>query len=116
MVVGAIITVIGLSLIRVAAGLILGNDPEAGDYANIPDIALALTVIATIVLITRFVRGLLGQLAVMAGLVVGTVIVAVQGDLDFGAVGDASWVGLTQPFLFGAPEFPIAAVISMWST
>ena len=112
-VVGSIITVIGLSLISVAAGLILGNDPTSGDYANIPDIGLALLVVAVIVAVTRFVRGLLGQLAVMAGLVVGTVVAALMGDVDLGAVGDASWVGFTRPFLFGAPEFPIAAVVSM---
>lgn len=112
-VVGSIITVIGLSLIRVAAGLILGNDPESPDYANIPDIGLAMLVIVVIVGVTRFVRGLLGQLAVMAGLIVGTIVAAFMGDLDFGLVGDASWVGFTKPFLFGAPEFPIAAVISM---
>jgi xanthine permease len=112
-VVGSIITVIGLSLIRVAAGLILGNDPEAPDYANIPDIGLAMLVLLVIVGVTRFVRGMLGQLAVMLGLIAGTVVAALMGDLDLAAVGDASWVGFTQPFLFGAPEFPIAAVISM---
>ncbi len=112
-VVGSIITVIGLSLISVAAGLILGNDPTSKDYANIPDIGLAMLVLAVIVLITRFVRGLLGQLAVMAGLIVGTVVAGFMGELDFSKVGDASWAGFTRPFLFGAPHFEVAAIISM---
>lgn len=110
---GCIIVVIGLSLIRVAAGLILGQDATAPGYASVGNIALAAVVVLVIVLITRFVRGLLGQLAVIAGLVIGTVIVAFQGDLDFSSVGDAAWVGFSQPFYFGAPEFPIGAVVSM---
>lgn len=112
-VVGSVITVIGLSLISVAAGLILGNDETASDYASVPDIGLAVLVLVVIIAITRFVRGLLGQLAVMAGLVVGTVVAAFMGDLDFGKVGDAGWVGFTRPFLFGAPHFEIAPIISM---
>jgi uric acid transporter len=110
---GAVITIIGLSLIRVAAGLILGNDPTAPDYARPADLAVGLTVVLVIVLITRFVRGMVGQLAVMIGLVIGTAVVGVRGDLDFSTVGDASWLGLTAPFHFGAPRFPIAAVIAM---
>lgn len=110
---GVTITVIGLSLIGVAGGLIAGNDPTAEDYALPSHLGLAAAVVVTIVLVTRFVRGFLGQLAVLAGLAVGVVLAAPMGLIDFSAVGSASWVGLAQPFLFGAPEFPPAAVIAM---
>lgn len=110
---GAVITIIGLSLIDVAAGLILGNDSTADDYARPADLAIGLGVVLVIVLITRFVRGMLGQLAVMIGLVLGTAVVGIRGELDFSTVGQADWVGFTSPFHFGAPQFPIAAVIAM---
>ncbi|GAB6901093.1 nucleobase:cation symporter-2 family protein [Kineosporia succinea] len=110
---GTVITIIGLSVINVAAGLILGPDPAADDYAQPVNLAIGFGVVLVIVLVTRFVRGLLGQLAVMIGLVLGTAVVGVRGDLDFSSVGDADWVGFAAPFHFGAPEFPPAAVIAM---
>jgi len=110
---GTTITVIGLSLIRVAAGLIAGNDASAPDYAQPSHLALAFGVVLAIVLVTRFVRGFLGQLAVMVGLALGTLAAAPMGLLDFSSVGGADWVGVTRPFLFGAPEFPLAAVVAM---
>ena len=36
-----------------------------------------------------------------------------MGLTDFSSVGNADWVGLAAPFHFGAPQFPVAAVISM---
>src|SRR5215212_6400352 len=45
---GTTITVIGLSLIRVAAGLIAGNDASAPDYAQPSHLALAFAVVLAI--------------------------------------------------------------------
>lgn len=110
---GVVITVVGLSLIGVAAGLITGNDPEAADYASTTRLALAAGVILFIVLFARFVRGFAGQIGVLVSLVLGT-LVAIPLDLtDFSGVSGADWVGLAAPFHFGAPEFPPSAVISM---
>nr|QEO73672.1 hypothetical protein [uncultured bacterium] len=110
---GSVITVIGLSLIGVAAGLITGLDPAAADYASWPKLALAFGIILVIVLVGRFARGLLGQLGVLIGLVGGTVAAILLGMTDFSSVGGAAWLGIAQPFHFGPPQFPLAAVISM---
>ncbi|MGW0857895.1 nucleobase:cation symporter-2 family protein [Streptomyces sp. NPDC002690] len=110
---GVVITVIGLSLIGVAAGLITGNDPEAADHASATRLGLAAGVIVFIVLFARFVRGFAGQTGILIALIVGT-LVAIPLDLtDFSGVPDADWVGLAAPFHFGAPEFPVSAVVSM---
>ncbi|MEU1089626.1 nucleobase:cation symporter-2 family protein [Streptomyces sp. NPDC005892] len=110
---GVVITVIGLSLIGVAAGLITGNDPEAADHASGTRLGLAAGVIVFIVLFARFVRGFAGQMGILIALVLGTLI-AIPLDLtDFSGVSDADWVGLAAPFHFGAPEFPVSAVVSM---
>lgn len=110
---GTVITVIGLSLIGVAAGLIAGNDPTAKGYAAPSHLALAAGIVVLIVLVTRFTSGFLSQLGVLIGLVVGTVVAAAMGLTDFSSVGGADWFGLAAPFHFGAPHFPAAAVISM---
>ncbi|MFI5934439.1 nucleobase:cation symporter-2 family protein [Actinoplanes sp. NPDC051494] len=113
LVTGTVITVIGLSLIDAGAGLIAGNDESDPGYGNLSHLALAASIILLIVLINRFARGFLVSLAVLIGLVFGVVVAALMGLVDFSAVGDAGWFGLARPFYFGAPQFPVAAVISM---
>jgi NCS2 family nucleobase:cation symporter-2 len=110
---GTVITVIGLSLIGVAAGLIAGQDPTAKDYARPSHLALAGGIVLLIVLVQRLTRGFLAQLGVLIGLVAGTLVAVPMGLTDFSSVGGADWFGLASPFHFGAPHFPVAAVISM---
>ncbi|MFE5211688.1 nucleobase:cation symporter-2 family protein [Streptomyces sp. NPDC056600] len=110
---GSVITVIGLSLIGVAAGLIAGHDPTAKDYAAPSHLALAGGVVLLVILISRFTRGFLSQLGVLLGLVAGTLVAIPMGLTDFSIAADADWFGLAAPFHFGAPEFPVAAVISL---
>ncbi|MFE9428378.1 nucleobase:cation symporter-2 family protein [Kitasatospora sp. NPDC006697] len=110
---GSVITVIGLSLIGVAAGLIAGNDSTAKDYAAPSHLALAGGIVLLIVLVNRFTSGFLSQLGVLLGLIVGTLVAVPMGLTDFSSVDGADWFGLASPFHFGAPHFPVAAVISM---
>lgn len=110
---GSVITVIGLSLIGVAAGLIAGLDPTAKDYAAPSHLALAGGIILFIILVSRFTRGFLAQVGVLLGLVGGTLVAVPMGLTDFSSVGQAGWLGVSSPFHFGAPQFPVAAVISM---
>ncbi|WP_212998470.1 nucleobase:cation symporter-2 family protein [Winogradskya consettensis] len=113
LVTGTVITVIGLSLIDAGAGLIAGNDESDPGYGTLSHLALAAAIILLIVLINRFARGFLVSLAVLIGLVFGVIVASFMGLVDFSAVGDAGWFGLARPFYFGAPQFPVAAVISM---
>ncbi len=113
LVTGTVITVIGLSLIEAGAGLIAGNDATSPDYGNLSHLALAASIILLIVLINRFARGFFVSLAVLVGLVFGVIVAALMGLVDFSGVGAAGWFGLAQPFYFGAPHFPVAAVVSM---
>jgi uric acid transporter len=45
--------------------------------------------------------------------VVGAVLAAIIGKMEFGAVANAPWVGLTVPFQFGFPDFQIAPMLTM---
>ncbi|NYI04156.1 nucleobase:cation symporter-2 family protein [Allostreptomyces psammosilenae] len=110
---GTVVTVIGLSLIGVSGGLIVGNDPEAADYASPRNLALAAGIVVVIVAISRWGRGLVAQLAVLIGLVLGTLVALPMGLTDFSTVGDAAWIGLAAPFHFGPPEFHVAAIVAM---
>ena len=113
LVTGTVITIIGLSLISAATGLITGNDPTAPSFASPRDLGLAALVLLVIVLLTRFARGILAQLAVLGGLVIGTLIAFPMGMTNFSTVGKAGIVGISQPLRFGAPTFEASAIISM---
>jgi len=113
LVTGAVLTVVGLSLIGVSGGLIVGDDTESPDYGSPSNIGLAFLIIAIAVAILCLGRGIWSQLGVLLALVIGTVIAIFLGEYDLEAVGDASWFGVPQPFHFGAPEFPVTAVVAM---
>ncbi len=110
---GTAVTIIGLSLVGKAVTLIAGDDPADPGYAATDRLALAAGVVGLIVVLTRFARGLVAQLVVLIGLLAGTGAAALLGMTDFGSVGEADWLGAPDPFHFGAPEFPLAAVASM---
>lgn len=109
---GSVITIIGIALLPVAALDAIGGGahPEPGNARNL---AYGLGTLALIVLMQRFFRGFLATVAVLVGLVAGTLVAWALGDATFGAVADSSWVGVTTPFYFGWPKFSLAAIISM---
>lgn len=113
LVTGCVITIIGLSLIKVSADLIIGSDPQAPDYASVRYILLAFLVVLVIVLINRLFKGFVRNVAVLIGLAIGAIVSWFMGMADFSSVGEASWFGLSQPFLFGAPEFKLVPIVAM---
>jgi xanthine permease len=119
---GCVITIIGLSLFPVALRWIRGNPTvrdASGAVVENPDFGSALslllgviTLVATLV-IARFGRGTWSRLAVMLGLVLGTVVATLMGRVDWGRVGTGPVFQLPQPFLFGAPVLSIGVIVSM---
>lgn len=109
---GTVITVIGLALLPVAATDAVGG-ANAPDPGNPLYLGLALGTLAVIVLVQRLFRGFLATVAVLAGLVLGTLAAVPFGLVDLSAVGESDWVGVTTPFHFGWPQFSIAAILSM---
>ena len=108
---GVIITVIGLSLMPVAAGWIIGNVPTAADYASPSNIALAGFTLLVVLVLSKIQR--LSRLAILLGLVVGTVAAFAVGKGSTAGLASASPVALPSVFHFGAPTFAVGAVISM---
>ncbi|GGG12986.1 uracil-xanthine permease [Rhodococcoides trifolii] len=111
---GTVITIIGVALLPVAVNDAVTNpitheqDPTNGRW-----MAYAIGTLLIIVLIQRFFKGFMATIAVLLGLVIGSAVAFVLGDMNFDGTSEASWVGFTQPFLFGAPKFSVVAIISM---
>ncbi|MGV8872182.1 MAG: 2-oxo-4-hydroxy-4-carboxy-5-ureidoimidazoline decarboxylase [Rhodococcus sp. (in: high G+C Gram-positive bacteria)] len=111
---GTVITIIGVALLPVAVNDAVTNpatheqDPTNGRW-----MAYAIGTLLIIVLIQRFFKGFMATIAVLLGLVIGSAVAFLLGDMNFDGTSEASWVGFTQPFLFGAPKFSAIAIISM---
>ncbi len=56
------------------------------------------------------------RIAILVGLVAGSIAGAAMGMSDFSGLGDASWLALPLPFVFGAPTFTVAACAAMTVT
>ncbi|MDT0309512.1 nucleobase:cation symporter-2 family protein [Streptomyces sp. DSM 44917] len=113
LVTGSVLTVVGLSLIGVSGGLIVGNDPAAPDFARPLHIGLAALVVLIAVAFLLAGRGVWSQLGVLIALLAGTLLAIPMDLVHLDGVGEADWLGLPDPFHFGAPQFPIAAVVAM---
>src|ERR1700744_1250934 len=82
-VIGSVITVIGLSLLPVAAGWLGGGDPSAPDFGSFAPPGLGLGAMVLIVAIQRFGRGMIANLSVLLGLLGGTALAALVGQASF---------------------------------
>jgi uric acid transporter len=113
LVTGTIITVIGISLLPVAVRWSGGGNPAAATFAAPGIVALAAVVLCLVVAIQRLLSGYWAKLAVLLGLLGGTLLAIPFGLTDFSGVASAGWIGLTTPFYFGRPTFELASVLSM---
>ncbi|MFI5764196.1 nucleobase:cation symporter-2 family protein [Streptomyces sp. NPDC051563] len=110
---GTVITLIGLSLLPVAFNWAQGGNARAEDYGDVKYIGLAAVTLLITVVLRRVLRGFLKQISILLGLVAGTLIALPLGLADFSAVADADVIGFPTPFHFGAPQFTVAAIVSM---
>jgi OHCU decarboxylase len=110
---GSVITIIGIALLPVAAADAAGGAGPDLNPSSSKNLAYALGTLALIVAIQRIFRGFMATVAVLVGLVVGTLVAWLLGDASFSNVSTSGWFGLTTPFYFGWPKFSIAAIISM---
>ncbi|MDN5977055.1 uracil-xanthine permease family protein [Acidipropionibacterium jensenii] len=108
---GTIITAMGVSLLPVAAGWSMGPDPKAPDHGSLTNLGIALFALVVVLICSR-IRAL-SQVAVLVGIVVGTLFAWLLGRADFSQVSKGSVIALPHPFYFGAPVFEIGAILSM---
>ncbi|MFE2930898.1 MULTISPECIES: nucleobase:cation symporter-2 family protein [unclassified Streptomyces] len=110
---GTVITLIGVSLLPVAFNWSQGGNATAADYGSTTNITMAAVTLVIVLALRKLLRGFLQQIAILLGLIVGTLIAIPVGITDFGAIKDADLIGFPTPFHFGAPQFEIAAIVSM---
>ncbi len=109
---GAVVTVIGVTLIPVAINN-LGGGQGAADFGSLENISLGFGTLLFIILMYKFATGFIRSISILLGLLLGTVVAYFMGKVSFTAVVDASWLHLPHVFYFGTPTFNITAIITM---
>ncbi len=69
--------------------------------------------LASIILIAKFGRGFISNIAVLLGIIIGGTIAVALGMMNFDKVGEAAWFGMITPFHFGMPTFDLVMIITM---
>ena len=154
---GTIITIIGISLMRVGIGWAMGGPAPLAQSVDVPklvamvdgakataaaaaasgaapaalklpgpipmldnpnygaldNMAVAAFVLVAILLLVRYGRGFIANIAVLLGIVAGCVVAVAMGKMHFDKVAKAHWFDVVTPFAFGTPTFDPVMVLTM---
>src|SRR5207247_1701016 len=99
LVTGTIITVIGITLLRIGINW-AGGGVGAKNFGDPINLSLVALVLATILVINKLFTGFVANIAVLLGLIIGFAAAMALGMVDFAGVYDAGWVALVYPFRF----------------
>ncbi|MYV16188.1 nucleobase:cation symporter-2 family protein [Furfurilactobacillus milii] len=113
LVTGIVITVIGLTLIPIAFLNLGGGDVSAKTFGSPLNLGVGFLTVAVIIAANVWGRGFIRQIAVLIGLLVGTLTAGAFGMVSLKPVLQASWFHFPQPFYFGVPHFEISSILTM---
>jgi NCS2 family nucleobase:cation symporter-2 len=103
----------GSALPPVPAGLTVAASLPNPAYAPISGMLISAVVLASILLIARFGKGFVANIAVLLGIVIGGVLTAALGMMHFDKVGQAGWFAIIEPLRFGLPIFDPILIVTM---
>ncbi|MEW2359097.1 nucleobase:cation symporter-2 family protein [Spirillospora sp. NPDC029432] len=109
---GTVLTIMGLVLLPNAITDAAGG-AGAKDFGSWKHLGYAGGTLLFILVLYRLRRPFISSIAVLLGLVGGTLVSFALGDTDFGQVGESAWLGVTTPFHFGTPTFHIGPILAM---
>ncbi len=110
---GSLITIIGFTLIPVAFENLGGGDATAKNFGNLPALGIGFLTIAIILLISVFAKGFMKSVAILVGILAGTLLAGMFGMVSLKPVAEASWFHLPTLFYFGTPKFEWSSILTM---
>lgn len=110
---GTLITVIGLTLIPVAVQNMGGGTSTAKDFGDPKNLIAGFATIIIILAVEILAKGFIKSIAVLIGLIAGTLIASCMGMVSLNPVGQAAWFHLPQVFYFGVPHFEWSSCLTM---
>lgn len=112
-VVGSLITAIGISLLPVAVMWMSGAQQMGAQPVSGKAMLLAFATLLVVLVVMRLGRGLLARSAVLVGLLVGSLLAFALGSFDTQGIGENAWFAVVLPFAFGPPVFEWPAIAAM---
>ena len=96
--------------IKLPGPIPMTNNPN---YGALDNMALSGLVLVAILLLVKYGRGFIANIAVLLGIVVGCAVAVAMGKMNFDKVAKANWFDVVTPFAFGMPTFDIVMVLTM---
>ncbi|HCW7263478.1 TPA: purine permease [Staphylococcus aureus] len=107
---GSVVTIIGINLMPVAMNYLAGGQ-GAKDYGDVKNILLGLMTLIIILVLQRFTTGFIKSIAILIGLVLGTIGAGLLGMVDINQVNHAGWLGIPVPFRFSGFSFDVTSTL-----
>lgn len=82
-------------------------------YADLTGVGISAVVLLSILLIARFGRGFFANISVLMGILIGGVLSASMGLMNFSKVREADWFTLVLPFEIAYPVFDPILILTM---
>ena len=111
---GIVVTLIGLSLIKVGITACGGGEAAkaAGTFGSIEYVGLAALVLALIIFFNRSSNHYLRMSSIVIGLAIGYVVSWAMGMVDFSDIPDFGNLNVPIPFKYGV-SFDLSAIVSL---
>lgn len=109
---GSVVTVIGVTLIPVAMNNLAGGQGSS-NFGAMENVLLGFGTLLFILAIFRFFNGFIRSIAILLGILAGTLAASFMGMVDFSAVKEASWFHLPKLFFIETPEFHVMPIVTM---
>ncbi|MDY4279930.1 MAG: nucleobase:cation symporter-2 family protein [[Pasteurella] mairii] len=109
---GAVVMMIGLSLIPVAVDWFAGGQRGDANYASPENLMMASFVLVIVVALVQWGKGIFSAAAIVIGMMTGYVVALALGWVSFEGVKNAQVFAVPQPLHFGL-AFPISGIIGM---
>lgn len=104
---GSVVLTVGICI---GATAFNNFNPKSPDV--LIELGIGIMVIAVIIILNFFGKGLLKQCCILCGMIVGYIVAAALGMVDFSAIGKAAWFSPVKPFEWGV-SFNIGAILTI---
>lgn len=109
---GIVVTLIGMSLIKVGIISCGGGDASAPDFGSLQNIGIALMVLVLIIIFNRSSNRFLRMGSIVIGLIVGYAVSWWLGMVDFSSVQSYAGINYPQPFKYGL-SFDFSSILGL---
>jgi len=111
---GTFVVMIGVILLPVGFAY-AGGGFGAPDFGSLNHLGLALLVLLVTLGVNQYTKGMLSEMSVLIGIIVGYVVAIPMGMIDFAKVAGAGWVQVPMPFEIGMEFYwvPVIGIVLM---